>query len=374
MDIDSQVKLETVRKNAELLLTDGSLPMPEKVCEDLLSHFSPDSEQNVLVLFDLVLAVRMSIIGYENITILTDTVSPHAEAVIKYFGLTHSSEDEIGDMKFDLVIGNPPYQKPTSGKDRVGSRGNTSIWDRFVVWGLEHTVDGGYMAMVHPTSWRKPNDRWGFWDLLTKDNQMVSLTMRSGRREQNLFKIGVRFDYYVVEKTPKYKATKVIDHEDKSYTMDLAKWNWLPNYAIREIKSLLGGGCEVVYNTKYHTQKGCSERQGKRNSMPVIHTIGKDGIGVKYFKDEHKDGVHFGTKKVVLNQNEVQYPFDDSRGEYGMSQLSFGIKVRSQKQAKQIIKFLNSDLGKRIIAATKWNTFYTDYNMFSDFREDFYDC
>ena len=38
----------------------------------------------------------------------------------------------------------------------------------------------------------------------------------------------------------------------------------------------------------------------------------------------------------------------------------------------EIINFLNSESGRRIIAATKWNTFYTDYSMFKYFKKDFY--
>ena len=74
----------------------------------------------------------------------------------------------------------------------------------------------------------------------------------------------------------------------------------------------------------------------------------------------------------MLNQNELQYTVNDCKGEYGMSQLTFGIKITSKKQGDEIVTFLNSDKGKRIIAATKWNTFYTDYNMFKDFASDWY--
>jgi hypothetical protein len=55
-----------------------------------------------------------------------------------------------------------------------------------------------------------------------------------------------------------------------------------------------------------------------------------------------------------------------------MSQLTFGIPISSKKQGDAIVAYLNSDAGKRMIAATKWNTYYTDYSMFNYFRKDFY--
>ena len=279
-------------------------------------------------------------------------------------------ETETLGMKFDVILGNPPYQKP-NGSDRMGSRGANSLWDKFVFKSLDLVKDDGFVALIHPPAWRKPNDRYGLWKILTQDNQMLHLTMRSGKDQQDAFSIGVRFDYYVLQKTPKYKNTTVVDHEDVTYDLDLANYPWLPNFAISEISNMIGEGCEVLYNTKYHTQHDHNDKQTKRYAYPVVHTINQQGLGIKYFKDEYTD-THFGNKKVLLNQNELQYPVNDHKGEYGMSQLTFGIKITSKKQGDEIVKFLNSDKGKRIIAATKWNTFYTDYNMFKDFVSDWY--
>ena len=347
--------------------------VPPALINEMVDTADIKEDSKVAVLFSFEMLAILQERGHKDVVLISDSPKKYVRNICAKYGYEVKTFDDSENMKFDVIIGNPPFQKQSKEKDRVGSRGNTSIWDQFVVWSLDHLHDGGTMAMVHPTSWRKPNDRYGFWKLLTQDNQMVALTMRSGRREQNLFKIGVRFDYYVLEKTPKYKNTIVKDHEDKVYNLDLAKWDWLPNFAINEIKPLLGRGCTVLYNTKYHTQKGCTEKKTKANQHPVVHTINKNGLGVKYFKDLHLDGVHFEKKKVLLNQNEVQYPVYDSGGEYGMSQLSFAIQVKNAKQGKKLVEYLNSEQGRRIIAATKWNTFYTDYNMFCYFSENFYE-
>lgn len=49
------------------------------------------------------------------------------------------------NMKFDLVIGNPPYQDPNNNK--------RMLWNQIIDKALEVTVDGGYVAMVNPTTW-----------------------------------------------------------------------------------------------------------------------------------------------------------------------------------------------------------------------------
>ena len=89
-----------------------------------------------------------------------------------------------------------------------------------------------------------------------------------------------------------------------------------------------------------------------------MHTINREGLGVKYFENAPTSpGVHFGQPKVLLNQNELQYPYNDYKGEYGMSQLTFGIAIKDKKEGDQIVDFLNSEQGRRLIAATKWNTY-----------------
>jgi len=273
-------------------------------------------------------------------------------------------EEEFQD-KFDVVVCGPQFQR-SNASDRMGSRGATSIWDLFVTKGLELLKPNGYMTFVHPPAWRKPNDRYGLWKELTQKNQMLFLKMRHGRNEQDVFKRGNRFDYYIVKKTPKFTTTRVVDHEDKTYDLDLSKFDWLPNYAIDEIVEMLDNG-DVLYNTFYHTQHDHKSEQTDEYCYPVVHTINKEGLGIKYFKKKETN-IHFGVPKVLLNQNELQYPVNDYKGEYGMSQLTFGIPISSKEEGDKIVEFLNSEKGKRIIAATKWNTYYTDYNMFYDLK------
>ena len=54
-----------------------------------------------------------------------------------------------------------------------------------------------------------------------------------------------------------------------------------------------------------------------------------------------------------------------------MSQISFGIPIKS-KEGELILKAINTPKFKKIIAATKWGAFQTDYRMFKYFKKDFY--
>jgi hypothetical protein len=319
--------------------------------------------------FPLVLRKR-----YPHAKITCAEIFPFYKHHLRNLGFEVMDWDCVGDMKFDVIVGNPPYQS-AANTGRLGSRGESAIWPKFVEKSLRLLKPNGHLGMVHPTSWRKPQDRYGLWNKLTRENAMRRLVMVSGKGAQDVFGIGVRVDWYVVQKcvpTPQ-TVCEVTDHESVNHTINLQNLNWLPNYAIEEICELLGTGCEVLYNTFYHTQKTHGDTVGKKFKLPVVHTMNKDGLGIKYFENPSPSGIHHGRKKVLLNQNELQYPYNDYKGEYGMSQLTFGISIENKQEGDKIVAFLNSDKGKRIIAATKWNTFYTDYGMFESFKKDWYE-
>lgn len=53
---------------------------------------------------------------------------------------------KVWDMKFDIVIGNPPYDKEGEGRAE-------KLWPKFVEKSFEFLKEGGYCALVTPTSW-----------------------------------------------------------------------------------------------------------------------------------------------------------------------------------------------------------------------------
>ena len=88
------------------------------------------------------------------------------------------------------------------------------------------------------------------------------------------------------------------------------------------------------------------------------------------FSNENKG--HFGVKKVVLSFGEFQYPFNDYKGKYGMSQICFGLPISSKKEGDDICEAIKSDKFKMVLRNTKWSTFQTDWRMFKYFKKDWY--
>jgi hypothetical protein len=283
----------------------------------------------------------------------------------KEFGLT--PED-----KFDVIVGNPPFQMPK--KEETGTTaGKGTLWDKFITKSFDFIVEGGFLGFITPPPWRKPKS--DLYKLMTKDNQLLYLHIYNKKQGQTLFHVSQRVDLYIIEKTPNYKNTQIVDEQGDKIELDLSEWVFLPNYAYKTIQKIMTReeGINIIYNTFYHSSSKMDKTKKEKNNFyeyPVVHGITQQGLGLIYSNDKSKG--HFGVSKVILNANENQYPENDYDGKYGMSELSFGIPITSKKQGDDIVKAINSVEFKEIIKATKWGTFQTDYKMFKYFRPDFY--
>ena len=125
----------------------------------------------------------------------------------------------------------------------------------------------------------------------------------------------------------------------------------------------------MLFHAGIYDARKLSKKKTKKKRHPIVHNITQRGLGLKYAENKND---HFGTSKVLLNFNEKQYPYNDYKGTYGMSQLTFGIPIHSKKEGDKIIKAINSDYFKEILKATKWSSFQTDYRMFFYFKKNFY--
>ncbi len=275
---------------------------------------------------------------------------------------------EFGVDKFDVVMGNPPYNKSKDGVLK-GGYGGRSLWDLFVVKSLNEWVDDKkYLLFIHPPSWRKPEHY--LWDILGK-KQMLYLKNFTEENSKKIFSCSTIVDYYVLKNTKIYKETIIDGQDGKTYSIHLKDWNFLPSGDFDTIRQILGRN-EVLYSrTIYGTdKKNITKTQTEMNPLPVVHNMTKkDGLGFVYSSE---DKGHFGVSKVILSFGRHQYPYNDWKGEYGMSQICYGLKINSKEEGDKIVEAINSAKFKEILKYTKWSTFQTDWRMFKEFKKDFW--
>jgi hypothetical protein len=270
--------------------------------------------------------------------------------------------------KFDVVLGNPPYNKSKDGTLK-GGYGGRSLWDLFVVKSFECWLKpNGFLVFIHPPSWRKPEHY--LWELIGR-KQILYLKTYSKKEGNKIFGCSTLVDYYVLKNTNIYKETIIDGQDNKTYSINLNDWKFLPSGAFDYIRQILGKN-EVLYSrTIYGTdKKNISKTKTEKNNLPVVHNMTKkDGLGFVYSSE---DKGHFGVSKVILSFGEFQYPYNDFKGEYGMSQICYGLKINSKEEGDKIVSAINSSKFKEILKYTKWSTFQTDWRMFNYFKPDFW--
>jgi len=290
---------------------------------------------------------------------------------------------QFGIDKFDIIMGNPPFQDDKSGET---AQGGHDIYPNFFIKSFELLNDDGLLTFINPAKWRAPNkkgDLKNMWDIFVNNNP-IFLKIYGFDETKKIFRGGAvtRIDYYVLNKNSRYNDTLIIDEENKEHRINLRNWNFLPNYNIDVIKRLLTDsdkGISIIYSASQYDKRKPYMSITKKSPYiyPVLHshTI-KDGDIFYWSKTKDSTGKQFvpmfGIPKVILIKGLYPYPYNDYKGEYGMTNYSFGIPITSKKDGDNIVKAINSEGFHKLISSTKWSSGFTNHNMFKYFKPDFY--
>jgi len=282
---------------------------------------------------------------------------------------------EIKDMKFDVVVGNPPYQAPAKTDKNKGKANGVTIWHDFVRLAFDITSDDGCVCFVHPASWRKPQGAGtktrDLFKIMAKDNHMMFLSIHNTADGMRTFNAGTRYDWYVSKKGTSGKTT-VTDELKVVRVVDLSRLSWFPNHSFSDVFKLLGDDGEIICDkSSYESRKvHTSKEQGEKFIYPLVHSTPKKGT--RYYYSSRNDKGHFGTTKVIFGDSGINDVIIDIDGDYGMTEHAMAIPIESQKDGELLREFLMSDEFKNILNACSWSNFQIDWRMFRDFKQGFW--
>ena len=279
--------------------------------------------------------------------------------------------------KYDIIMGNPPFQKAVDGI-RKGGYGGRTLWDKFIELSFAIMNKNGYLGFINPSNWRGTGGNSESSRALIFSKQLKFLHVYGESDGKKYFNAGTRFDLYIVKNIDYKNNINIIDELGESYSIDLKEFPFIPNYEFKNIKKILTtqeNGMKIIYSrSDYGTdKKNLKDKKIGSYIYPVVHTITQDKITYWYTNDTSKG--HFGVPKVLLNFNRHQYNHseqNDYEGKYGMSQITFGIPISSKKEGELILNAVNTPEFKEIIKATKWGAFVTEWRMFTYFKKDFW--
>ena len=299
--------------------------------------------------------------------IIDPTATPN---IVKHDFLTFDSKNKFGIEKFDVIMGNPPFQMEQTGK-RKGGYGGRTIWHRFILDSMEMLNIKGFLCFINPPDWRKPPNTapTSLWNLFKSKNLLYVRILS----DKNIFDVGKRIDCYILNNDKYNGDTKIIDEKGNINNINVSKWNFLPNYNYSIFGNIItteGKGVDVIYHSSHYDHRNLSKKKHGKFTVPVIRTINKSGEEVRYGDNKLKEQF---VPKVICSMGQQTFPINDYNGNYGMGEITFGIPIKSEKHGDLLVKALNSEeFIEGIILSTKWGTYQTDYRMFKYFKPDFY--
>lgn len=249
------------------------------------------------------------------------------------------------NKKFDVVIGNPPYQDPVATSSK-------KLWPEFFKLAFDYVKDDGYVALITPNSWQTPKAQKSR-DLFKyfKENRVRAVCLNANEYFPN---IGVAITWYVIKKTKNNNfMTEMVDEKNKEKT-DLSKLDFLPvKYSKNTIsvinKLITSPSMGIDTNSFCHSQQAkVSKEKNEQFKFPVKHGNGNNSM--LYSHTLHPVAVN---NKVLFHKSGAIVPVYDA-GKLGVSEDVFFMEVNSANEGGNLCAYLESKIVKFLMLSTTY--------------------
>lgn len=340
------------------------LELCEEIIEKVIEHGGKLTE-NVLVVANLefVVVIKHYLLsqGCDIINLWFSSPCPIKRQVAE--GLGAKAIDSIlvagVDVKFDVIVGNPPYQPPIQRKDgpRNGSGSGSSIWQKFVEKSIYHLQDDGLMAYIHPNTWR-------FTFLKEKDKLASVRELLDGKliwlmiNVDNFFQIGnsIEIDAYIYQKN-KNDSLTLVKNSNNGFELkcDLSKIK-IPTQFSKETISIT----QKIFsdNTPKITieitpRKFASNAAFIQNTEDNLHKFEFLNTSAQYRKGKSLwssiPHPHQTKLKIIFCDSGDESFIFDRDGKYGCCHHTHCILVNSIDEGEALLKFLTSKMVKNFL-------------------------
>lgn len=277
-------------------------------------------------------------------------------------------------MKFDVIVGNPPYN--SSHIVENGAAGRHTLWDKFVTQSFELLVDGGWLCYVHPAKWRQINNKLG--KLLMSKN-IIHIDIHDIRDGQKVFGVTTPYDWYVCQNADNLGITNIRCSDGSIVTMDIRELNFIPNSMFDEVYNLVAKFSEDQIGllkplTPYHMGKDhMSNTKDNEFIYPCIKYVSKvTGEKTIWWSSTNELG-HFGIPKVIFGCGaSTGKIIVDDKGEYGHCNFSVSFTGETIEDLYGMKKAFESEEFKIIMDACRVTRQEYNKNLIATFRKDFW--
>lgn len=291
--------------------------------------------------------------GCETNILRVNYAKNNKKLVSNHLFISEFLDHDWGDMKFDVIVGNPPYQKE-------GQPNSHNLWTQFVTRTWDLLAANGHLGLVTPNIGKRA-------DVLPLflENHVL---WYNGFDTHKYFNVGSTFCSWVINKSSP-QVTRCLTSQGIE-TLEIKNLPFIPlqlnQSSVDFIHKMTQGDVKLNVRTDwgYHGQ-GKKDWFSDTQSRKFKYKFQNTSASIKWCSEDHE----CRTKpKVICSKSGYLNPWYD-KGEVGVTENSWVIPVKNGKQAQKIIDFLNSDDVKRFVnLATGGNTLVNDpaiYRMIS---------
>ena len=267
----------------------------------------------------------------------------------------------FGIEEFDIILGNPPFNKNgMRGKGR-SNVGLTVIWNKFVDLSLLSLKPKGYCLFFTPNSW---NELKSPLSKHIMQHQILVLKNFDTPTAYKLFKKkagSLPLCYYLLQKVKPTKKTKIYDSFIEDFVdFDIHKYEFIPNKNIELVKKVLSKTKENLDDDYYFTppklkkdKQSFFDSYSKSHPYPLINYVHKK-IYISYASSP--SFLQNGRPKLVFPNYSMGYPILDVDGILdvgGRSSYVLYTKDNDTKKLKKIQEFFLTNLALTLINSLK---------------------
>jgi hypothetical protein len=365
-----------LNKDKDLVVTSNDEPTPLTCVEDMVNKICDEFwERKDIKILDpccgcgnFAIDIYFKLIRFHtkdfilsNILYFNDINKKRLDILRKVFNfddLNIFEEDFLNfesDIKFDLIVANPPYARFLENGKRTSK--NHNMIGSFINKSFEFLNEKGYVLFITPDNWMSFADRNTLISKLTK-LQIHYINIHTSKKYFK--KVGSSFVWYIIQNTPSYKDIE-IDGIWKNVLyksfVESQERRYIPLYYNKNIQSILSKTIDAKnlkfkietssYLHKYTKKQFISNQKDEFHKFKLIHTPKQ----VVWSSIPHKFQDGF---KVFISTTSYYSTFVDN---CGMTQSIVFIRSESEEEANKINLVLNHPMYKFINNICRYGNF-----------------